>query len=50
MPHLHVMLALLRDGFHVDSQGGEVSLDDDGHARLAYPLNDPLWERRGAPG
>lgn len=44
MPHLHVMLALLRDGFHVDSQGGEVSLDDDGHARLAYPLNDPLWE------
>lgn len=44
LPHLQVMLALLRDGFHVDSQGGVVSVDAAGHARLDYPLADPLWE------
>jgi choline dehydrogenase-like flavoprotein len=48
-PHLQGMLALLRDGFHPDSQGGTVAVESDGHAVLDYPLNDPIWDgaRRG---
>jgi hypothetical protein len=42
--HLHVMLALLRDGFHPDSQGGQVRLRSDGSPELDYPLNDVLWD------
>ncbi len=44
--HLQVTIALLRDGFHSDSQGGAVQLRDDGSPLLDYPLNDFLW--RGA--
>jgi choline dehydrogenase-like flavoprotein len=44
LPHLHVMLALLRDGFHPDSQGGVVRLRADGSPELDYPLNDVLWD------
>ncbi|ALK96529.1 GMC family oxidoreductase [Massilia sp. WF1] len=43
-PHLQGMLALLRDGFHPDSQGGTVSLAAGGAPLLDYPLNDPLWD------
>ena len=39
-----VLLALLRDGFHPDSQGGQVRLRDDGTPLLDYPLNAPIWE------
>ncbi|MEP6702249.1 MAG: GMC family oxidoreductase [Betaproteobacteria bacterium] len=36
----HVLLALLRDGFHPESQGGRVLLRDDGSPSLDYVLND----------
>ena len=39
-PNTHVLLALLRDGFHEQSPGGEVSLRGDGSASLDYPLTD----------
>jgi choline dehydrogenase-like flavoprotein len=35
----HVLLALLRDGFHDQSQGGAVGLRSDGSPVLDYPLN-----------
>ncbi|BEV71252.1 MULTISPECIES: GMC family oxidoreductase [unclassified Paludibacterium] len=44
LPHLQVMLALVRDGFHPDSQGGVVQLNRDGLPQLDYPINDVLWE------
>ena len=34
----HALLALLRDGFHAESPGGQVRLRDDGSPGLAYPL------------
>ncbi|UTH73737.1 GMC family oxidoreductase [Chromobacterium sp. IIBBL 290-4] len=43
-PHLHATLALLRDGFHPDSEGGEVKLRDDGGPVLDYPLGDVIWD------
>jgi choline dehydrogenase-like flavoprotein len=43
-PHLQGMLALLRDGFHPDSQGGSVALGAGGAPVLDYRLNDPLWD------
>jgi choline dehydrogenase-like flavoprotein len=48
-PHLQAMLALLRDGFQPQSQGGMVLLAGGGAPVLDYPLNDPLWDgaRRG---
>jgi choline dehydrogenase-like flavoprotein len=39
-PHTHVLLALLRDGFHPQSAGGRVTLRKDGSPQLDYPLND----------
>ena len=41
--HLHVLIALLRDGFHPESPGGIVRLSNDGTPVLDYPLNDYLW-------
>ncbi len=38
------ILALVRDGFHPQSQGGQVSLRRDGSPVLDYPLNDTYWE------
>jgi choline dehydrogenase-like flavoprotein len=37
-------LALLRDGFHPESTGGNVGLRRDGSPVLAYPLTAYLWE------
>jgi choline dehydrogenase-like flavoprotein len=37
-PHNHTLLALLRDGFHDQSRGGQVKLRSDGSAVLDYPL------------
>jgi choline dehydrogenase-like flavoprotein len=37
-PNTHVLLALLRDGFHPESPGGRVSLKRDGSPELEYPL------------
>lgn len=42
LPHTHVMLALLRDGFHPDSPGGNVTLRGDGSPVLDYPITDYL--------
>jgi choline dehydrogenase-like flavoprotein len=39
----HALLALLRDGFNEQSQGGTVQLRDDGSPVLDYPLNDFIW-------
>lgn len=37
-PHTHVLLALLRDGFHEEAAGGRVTLRSDGSASLDYAL------------
>jgi choline dehydrogenase-like flavoprotein len=42
--HTQCMIALLRDGFHEDSQGGVVEIDDRGHPVLDYPINAYLLE------
>ncbi|MBC7991967.1 MAG: GMC family oxidoreductase [Rhizobacter sp.] len=39
-PHMHSLLALMRDGFHPQSTGGQVKLQSDGSPVLDYPLND----------
>ena len=39
-----VLLALVRDGFHPESQGGRVKLRDDGSPLLDYPLDETFWE------
>ena len=39
-PHMHSLLALMRDGFHPQSVGGQVKLRSDGSPLLDYPLND----------
>jgi choline dehydrogenase-like flavoprotein len=43
-PHSHVLLALLRDGFHDSSSGGRVKLRGDGSPVLDYPLNNYLMD------
>ncbi|MFT7431815.1 MAG: choline dehydrogenase-like flavoprotein, partial [Colwellia sp.] len=40
----HAMLALLRDGFDVDSEGAEITLSDDGSPVVDYPMNDYLFD------
>ena len=39
-----VLIALLRDGFHPESDGGNVGLRSDGSPVLAYPLTPLLWD------
>ena len=41
---MQVLIALLRDGFHPESQGGTVQLRDDGTPQLDYPLLPVLWD------
>ncbi len=41
--NLQVTIALIRDGFHADSQGGEVKLTDSGY-QLDYPLTSTFWQ------
>ena len=43
-PHNHTLLALLRDGFHDASPGGQVKLRGDGSPVLNYPLSDYVME------
>jgi choline dehydrogenase-like flavoprotein len=43
LPNVHVLLALLRDGFHDESVGGTVHLRNDGSAELDYPITDYVW-------
>ncbi|MRX08913.1 GMC family oxidoreductase [Pseudoduganella sp. FT25W] len=42
-PHVHALLALLRDGFHDDAPGGSVALVD-GAPVLDYPVSDFIWD------
>ena len=44
LPNLQGTIALLRDGFHEQSQGGTVELDGQGKPILDYPLTDYLWQ------
>lgn len=44
LPHTHVMLALLRDGFHPQSVGGSVELRGDGSPVLDYPVTPYAWD------
>lgn len=44
LPHMHVQVALLRDGFHRESPGGRVRLRDDGTPVLDYPVNGYLLD------
>jgi choline dehydrogenase-like flavoprotein len=41
--HLQATIALLRDGFHPQSQGGSVMLDQHQQPVLDYPITDYLW-------
>jgi choline dehydrogenase-like flavoprotein len=43
-PHLHALLALLRDGFNDQSPGGTVALRRDGAPVLDYPISDFVWD------
>jgi choline dehydrogenase-like flavoprotein len=43
-PHNHTLLALLRDGFHDESRGGQVKLRSDGSAVLDYSLTPYIME------
>ncbi len=43
-PHNHTLLALMRDGFHDQSQGGKVKLRGDGSPVLDYPLTDYVMD------
>ena len=43
-PHNHTLLALMRDGFHEQSQGGKVKLRGDGSPVLDYPLTDYVMD------
>lgn len=43
MKHLNAMLALVRDGFHDQSQGGTVKIDDAGNPLLDYEITDYLF-------
>ena len=44
LPHMHVQIALMRDGFHPESPGGRVLLRDDGTPVLDYPVNGYLLD------
>jgi hypothetical protein len=41
-PHLQVLIALMRDGFHDESPGGQVVLRG-GWPTLDYPITDYVW-------
>ena len=43
-PRTHALLALLRDGFHEQAQGGQVGLRRDGSPLLDYPLTDFIFD------
>jgi choline dehydrogenase-like flavoprotein len=43
LPNLQVVIALMRDGFHAGSPGGQVVLRSDGWPVLDYPITEYLW-------
>ncbi|HEX5130127.1 MAG TPA: GMC family oxidoreductase [Usitatibacter sp.] len=44
LANVQVLIALLRDGFHDEAQGGRVVLRTDGWPVLDYSMTDYLWE------
>jgi choline dehydrogenase-like flavoprotein len=44
LAHMHVLIALMRDGFHTRSAGGSVGLNGDGSPVLDYRLDEFFWE------
>lgn len=42
--NIHALIALMRDGFNDESQGGNVGLKSDGTPELDYPLDEYLWD------
>lgn len=44
LPHTQAMLALLRDGFHPESPGGVVRVDESGMPILDYDFSDYMWQ------
>lgn len=44
LPHMHVAIALMRDGFHPQSSGGQVSIRADGSPLLDYVITPYVWE------
>ena len=42
--NVQVIIALLRDGFHAQSEGGSVELRSDGTPLLDYPVTPYVWE------
>ena len=44
LPNTHMMLALMRDGFHPDSPGGNVELRSDGSPVLDYSVTPYSWD------
>jgi choline dehydrogenase-like flavoprotein len=43
LPNIHACIALLRDGFHNNSQGGQVILNQNLNPILEYDISDDLW-------
>jgi len=44
LPHLQIIIALMRDGFHPQSPGGSVGLRHDGTPLLDYPITPYVWD------
>ncbi|MEO6835677.1 MAG: GMC family oxidoreductase [Candidatus Tumulicola sp.] len=44
LPHTQVIIALMRDGFHDQSQGGSVELKHDRAPALRYPITEYVWD------
>ena len=44
LPYSQSVLALLRDGFDEQSQGGEVQIDDSGAPVVHYEFGDYMWD------
>jgi choline dehydrogenase-like flavoprotein len=43
LPNMHVAIALMRDGFHDGSIGGNVNIRADGNPVLDYKITDYVW-------
>jgi len=44
LPNTNVLIALMRDGFHEQSEGGQVRVDEHGAPVFDYDIHDPLWD------
>jgi len=43
LPNMQCTIALFRDGFHEQSEGGSIELDDGQKPILDYPISDYMW-------